>query len=96
MERASAVTFKGTPVTLVGPELHVGDKAPVFTIINREMKPVSLSDSAGTVRLFSVVTSLDTGICNTQTKTFSDKLAALEGVKKYTVSMDLPFAQGRF
>ena len=88
--------MKGNPLTLVGPELRVGDKAPAFTIIDRGMKPVSLSDSAGQVRLLSVVTSLDTSICNTQTKTFNDKLASVGNLKKYTISVDLPTAQGRF
>jgi thioredoxin-dependent peroxiredoxin len=96
MERASAVTMKGNPLTLVGPELKVGDKAPAFTMIDRNMKPVSLSDSAGKVRLLSVLLSLDTGICNTQTKKFDEALSSISGVKSYAVSVDLPFTQGKF
>jgi thioredoxin-dependent peroxiredoxin len=88
--------MKGKPLTLVGPELRVGDKAPAFTIIDRAMNPVSLSDSAGKVRLLSVLLSLETGICNTQTKKFDDALASISGLKNYSISVDLPFAQGRF
>lgn len=88
--------MKGKPLTLVGPELRVGDKAPAFTMIDRGMNPVSLSDSAGKVRLLSVLLSLETGICNTQTKKFDDALASIGGLKNYSISVDLPFTQGRF
>jgi len=97
MERPGAVTFKGQPLTLVGPELKPGDKAPDFTIIDQSLQPASLKDYAGKVILLSVVPSLDTGICSAQTKRFNEEAAQLpEDVAILTVSMDLPFAQARF
>jgi thiol peroxidase len=97
MERPGAVTFKGQPLTLVGPELKPGDKAPDFTIIDQSLQPASLKDYAGKVILLSVVPSLDTGICSAQTKRFNEEAAQLpEDVVILTVSMDLPFAQARF
>ncbi len=97
MERANAVTMKGNPFTLVGPVLKVGDQAPDFTIIGVDLKPVSLHDSKGKVRLLSVTTSQDTGICNTQTCTFDKGLPDIGGNSVYyTISADLPFAQARF
>jgi len=97
VERPGAVTFKGQPMTLVGPELKPGDKAPEFTIIDQSLQPVSLKDYAGKVILLSVVPSLDTGICSAQTKRFNEEAAKLpEDVAVLTVSMDLPFAQARF
>ena len=97
MERANAVTMKGHPLTLVGPQLKVGDTAPDYTLIGEGLKPVSLSDSKGQARLLSVVTSLDTGICNTQTCTFDQRLPDIGNDHfHYTISADLPFAQARF
>mgnify|MGYP001129150009 FL=1 len=97
MERPGAVTFKGQPLTLVGPELKPGDKAPDFTIIDQSLQPASLKDYAGKVILLSVVPSLDTSICSAQTKRFNEEAAQLpEDVVILTVSMDLPFAQARF
>ena len=97
MERPGAVTFKGQPLTLVGPELKPGEKAPDFTIIDQSLQPASLRDYAGKVILLSVVPSLDTGICSAQTKRFNEEAAQLpEDVAILTVSMDLPFAQARF
>ncbi len=97
MERPNAVTMKGNPLTLVGPVLKVGDKAPDFTLIGVDLKPVSLHDSKGKVRLLSVVTSLDTGICNTQTCTLDARIPDVGGEHfHYTISADLPFAQTRF
>lgn len=97
MDRPQAVTMKGNPLTLVGPVLKVGDKAPDFTIIGVDLKPVSLHDTKGQVRLLSVVTSLDTGICNTQTCTMDARIPDVGGNHvHYTISADLPFAQNRF
>ncbi len=96
-KRAAAVTFKGTPMTLAGPELKAGDKAPDFTAANGATTTVSLGDSAGKARIFSVVPSLDTPVCSMQTKTFDKGLAELgDKVVSYTVSLDSPFAQKRF
>lgn len=97
MERPKTVTMKGNPLTLVGPVLKVGDKAPDFMLIGVDFKPVSLHDTKGKVRLLSVVTSLDTGICNTQTCTFDARIPDVEGDHlHYTISADLPYAQARF
>jgi thiol peroxidase len=89
--------MKGNPLTLVGPVLKIGDNAPDFTLIGVDLKPVSLHDSKGRVRLLSVVTSLDTGICNTQTCTLDARIPDVGGEHiHYTISADLPFAQSRF
>lgn len=95
-KREGAVTFKGGPVTLVGGEVKVGAKAPDFKCLN-VLTPVTLADTPAKARLFSVVPSLDTPVCSTQTKKFSDAVSALgDKVATYTVSLDLPFAQKRF
>jgi thiol peroxidase len=96
MERAGATTLKGNPLTLVGPELKPGDKAPDFTAVDNGLKPVTLADTGSSVRIFSVVPSLDTPVCDAQTKRFNEEAAKLPGVEIYTVSMDLPFAQKRW
>ena len=90
-------TFKHNPVTLLGNEVKVGDKAPDFTVLANDLSPVSLKDSEGKIRLFSVVPSLDTGVCDAQTRRFNEAAAELgDNVVIYTVSMDLPFAQKRW
>jgi thiol peroxidase len=96
MERAGATTLMGNPMTLVGPELKVGDKAPDFAALDNALKPVRLSDTGHKTRIFSVLPSLDTPVCDAQTKRFNEEAATLNGVDIYTVSMDLPFAQKRF
>ncbi|GIN60134.1 putative thiol peroxidase [Robertmurraya siralis] len=92
----AAVTFKGNPVTLVGTEVKVGDKAPNFTVLANDLSPVTLDDSKGHVRLISVVPSIDTGVCDAQTRRFNEEAAKLDNVKVLTVSVDLPFAQKRW
>ena len=95
--RTGAVTMKGKPLDLVGPELKAGDKAPAFTCVGAGLSVVTLADSAGKTRLFNVVPSLDTPVCNIQTRHFSEQLKALgDSITAYTVSMDLPFAQARW
>jgi thiol peroxidase len=95
--RTNEVTFKDSPVSLVGPRLKPGDKAPDFECVDEGLAPVSLGGTGGKVRLFSVVPSLDTPVCSIQTKTFSDQLNALgDKVAAYTISLDLPFAMKRF
>ena len=92
----ASVTFKNSPVTLVGPELKVGDQAPDFTVLANDMSPVSLSDSKGSVRIISVVPSVDTGVCDAQTRKFNEEAAKLDNVQVLTISNDLPFAQKRW
>lgn len=95
-KREGAVTFKGNPVALAGAEVKVGAKAPDFKTL-KGLDAVTLADTPAKARLFSVVPSLDTPVCSTQTKKFDDGLAALgDKVACYTVSLDLPFAQKRF
>jgi len=95
-KRANAVTFKGEGKTLVGPQIKPGDKAPDFKCLSG-LNAVTLADTPTKARMFSVVPSLDTPVCSTQTKKFEDGLTALgDKVACYTVSLDLPFAQKRF
>jgi thiol peroxidase len=95
--RKGEVTFKGNPITLVGPKLKPGDKAPDFKCVGAGLTMVSLAETAGKARLFNVVPSLDTPVCNKQTRRFAEELKALgDKVAAYTVSLDLPFAQARF
>ena len=96
MERAGATTLKGNPLTLVGPELKPGDQAPDFSLVDNGLKAVTLNDTGNSVRIFSVVPSLDTPVCDAQTKRFNEEAARLPDVEIYTVSMDLPFAQKRW
>lgn len=96
MERPAATTLRGNPFTLIGPELKAGDPAPGFDAIDSSLQPVTLDKTAGAVRIFSVVPSLDTPVCDLQTKRFNDEACKLQGVDIYTVSMDLPFAQKRW
>ena len=84
------------PQPLVGPELKTGDKAPDFHAVDDSLKPVDLAGTGNGVRIFSVVPSLDTPVCDAQTKRFNEEAGKLPDVKIYTVSMDLPFAQKRW
>lgn len=96
-ERTGELTFKGNPLTVIGEKLSVGDKAPDFNLTGNDLSTVTLDDSAGKVRLFSVVPSLDTGICDAQTRRLNEEISNLgDNVVCYTVSADLPFAQKRW
>ncbi|MGH7197852.1 MAG: thiol peroxidase [Candidatus Omnitrophota bacterium] len=95
MERKNVITFKGNPLTLVGPELKVGDAAPDFTATDAGLKPVKLSDFQGKTVVICSVPSLDTPVCATQTIKFNQEAGSLNA-KVLTVSLDLPFAQKRF
>lgn len=96
-ERTGAATFKGNPITLVGPELKAGDTAPGFVVSKNLLEDASLSDYAGKIKLISVVPSLDTGVCDAQTRRFNTEAAELgDDVVILTISMDLPFAQARW
>ncbi|MGB9457625.1 MAG: thiol peroxidase [Bryobacteraceae bacterium] len=96
MERTGATTMRGNPLTLVGPELKPGDDAPDFSVVDGSLKPVTLADTGAHVRIVSVVPSLDTPVCDAQTKRFNEAAASLPGIDILTVSMDLPFAQKRW
>lgn len=96
-ERAAAVTLKGNPKTLVGDELKVGDAAPDFSLKANDMSDKSLADYAGKVKLISVVPSLDTPVCDTETRKFNEAAGKLgDGVVVLTVSVDTPMAQKRW
>ena len=95
-ERSGAVTLQGNKMTLLGPELRTGQKAPGFDVVNDSMQPVNLDKTGTGVRIFSVVPSLDTPVCDAQTKRFNDEVANLKGVDIFSISMDLPFAQKRW
>lgn len=90
------VTLKGNPLSLAGPQLKVGDKAPDATLRKDLTTSLRLSDTRGQVRVFSVVPSLDTPVCAQQTRRFHQELAGLPNVRFYTISCDLPVAQKRF
>jgi thiol peroxidase len=96
MERPGATTLRGDPKTLIGPELKPGDKAPDFAVVDGNLKEVNLAGTGSQVRIFSVVPSLDTPVCDAQTKRFNEEAAGLPNVDIFTVSMDLPFAQKRW
>ncbi len=89
--------FVGGPAILAGPELKVGDKAPGFEVQANDLSPVTLASSQGKVRVLSVVPSLDTSVCDTQTRRFNEEAASIgEHIVILTISADLPFAQKRW
>lgn len=97
MERTGVITFKGHGMTLVGNPVKVGDKAPDFTVLDQGLAPRSLKDFAGKTKVISVTPSLDTGVCDAQLRRFNAAAAGLgDQVVLINVSMDLPFAIGRF
>ena len=97
VERTGLVTIGGKPATLLGNEVRVGDSAPDFTAVGNDMNPVKLSDFRGKVVIISSVHSLDTAVCNIETRRFNAEAAKLgPDVVVLTVSMDLPFAQKRW
>ena len=96
-KRTGVVTFAGNPIALLGKEVKVGDKAPAFTLLDNGLGEKTLADYAGKVRVISVVPSLDTGVCDAQTRWFNQNVSKLgENVVVLTVSVDLPFAQKRW
>ena len=93
----ATVTFKGSPLETVGTPPAVGQKAPDFTLVGNDMSPVNLADSSGKIRVLSVVPSIDTPVCDIQTKRFNAQLDELpENVVGYTISVDTPMAQSRW
>lgn len=89
--------FKGEDVQLIGTEINVGDKAPEVTVVNSDgLGDVVVGGAQGKKQLLIVVPSLDTGVCATETRNFNAKAASMEGVQATVISLDLPFASGRF
>jgi len=96
-ERKDFATLKGNPVTLLGPEIKTGDKAPDFTVVANDLTGRTLADYAGKVLILAAVPSLDTPVCDMETRRFNTEAAGLgDDVVILTVSMDLPFAQARW
>ena len=96
-ERDGLVTMKGNPITLIGTELQVGDRAPGFVTIDNDLNPVSFDSFRGKVCIISSVPSLDTPVCDMETRRFNDEAGRVgEDVEILTISMDLPFAQKRW
>ncbi len=96
-ENEMQVTFAGNPLTLVGaPQRQVGDPAPDFTVVANDLSEKHLTDFKEKVLILSVVPSLDTPVCDAQTRRFNEEAAKLPNVKILTISADLPFAQARW
>lgn len=97
VERPGAVLFGGKPATLLGKELKAGEAAPDFTVVDNDLKPVSLSQFKGKIVVIASVPSLDTPVCDLETRRFNSEATRLgPDVVILTVSMDLPFAQKRW
>lgn len=90
------VTFGGNELELMGKKVEVGEKGENFTALQNDLTPLSLESKKGKVVIISVVPSIDTGVCELQTIRFNKEAAELEGLDVITISVDLPFAQGRF
>jgi thiol peroxidase len=96
-EQHGAVTLRGQPVTLMGQPVEVGDRAPDVTVLDNDLRPVKLSAYRGKVVILTSVPSLDTAVCDLETRRFNQEAARLSGdIVILTVSMDLPFAQKRW
>ena len=95
MADARTTNMRGNPLPLEGSPVEPGAAAPDFKLTGIDMKPVTLADTSG-VRIISVVPSLDTPVCDAQTRRFNEEAAKLDGVSIITVSRDLPFAQKRW
>lgn len=96
MEKRSVTTFFNNPITLLGKEVKVGDKAPDFTCLKGDLSPFTLEDVEGKVKIISIVPSVDTGVCEIQTIRFNKEASNLDNSVIITISCDLPFAQARF
>jgi thiol peroxidase len=95
-ERTGVITRAGKPLTLIGPELKVGDPAPDFALLRTDMTEARLADFAGKTLIVATVPSLDTPVCSVETERFNREAAAVAGVTILVVSRDLPFAQARW
>ncbi|OYV78479.1 MAG: lipid hydroperoxide peroxidase [Planctomycetia bacterium 21-64-5] len=97
MSRSGAVTFKGNPMTLAGNAVTAGQQAPAFKAVDEQLQAVTLDSLKGKPTIISVVPSLDTPVCQKQTKNFNQQLAAFgDKINAVTMSLDLPFAMKRF
>ena len=97
MERKNAITFQGAPLTLIGREVSAGQPAPDFIATANDLSAYKLSDDKGKIVILASVPSLDTGVCDKETRKFNELAASLgDNVAIITISMDLPFAQSRW
>lgn len=92
----NAVTLKGTPITLFGTFPSVGDTAPPFSLVSKDLKDVALKDFAGKRKVLNIVPSLDTAVCATSTRKFNEVASNLANTVVLVISADLPFAMNRF
>lgn len=96
-ERSGITSFKGSPVTLLGPGLRVGDRAPDFRVVDSELAAVTLGDFRGKIKIICTIPSLDTPVCAAETRRFNREAAQLgDDIAVLMVSLDLPFAQSRW
>jgi thiol peroxidase len=95
-ENSEKITFAGNPLTLLGKEIKVGDKAPEFNAVGAGLAPFKLSDVAGKVVVLAIYPSIDTGVCASQNRRFNAEANELKDVVVLSISCDLPFAQSRF
>lgn len=95
-KRKNIVTMGGNPVTLLGSEIKVGDKAPDFTVLTNDLTPYTLKDAGDQVKIISIVPSVDTGVCQIQTTRFNKEADKLDNTVILTISVDLPFALKKF
>ncbi len=95
-KRTNEIKFAGNYVTILGDRVEAGQKAPDFVALKNDLSEYKLSDNSGKVRIISVVPSVDTGVCALQTERFNKEAANLPNVEIVTISVDLPFALGRF
>ncbi len=96
IKNEGVTTFKGNPLTLLGNMVKVGDKARDFTVLANDLSPVKLSDFESKIRILSIAPSIDTPVCADQTRKFNVEAAKLTDAVVLAISMDLPFALGRF
>jgi thiol peroxidase len=92
----TAVTLAGAPVTLFGTFPSVGQTAPTFTLVDKDLKDVSLQSFAGKRKVLNIVPSLDTAVCATSTRKFNEAASKLDNTVVLVISADLPFAMSRF
>jgi len=96
-ERTDVIRFSGNSVTLIGPEIKIGDKAPDFRVVNNELQLVTLDDFKGKTKFICTVPSIDTPVCDTEVRRFNEEATILKSdIVVLTISMDLPFAQKRW
>ncbi|MEN0644404.1 thiol peroxidase [Alkalicoccobacillus gibsonii] len=92
----ATITFKDNPMTILGTEVEVGQKAPDFSVLANDLSEYRLADAKESVKLISVIPSIDTGVCDAQTRRFNEEAGSIDNVEVLTISVDLPFAQKRW